>query len=69
MNTFIAIIPLILFFAFWCFVIWFIITLVLSNKERVINPSLQALVMVVYFLPHGFLSLPLHLYHIHVIDM
>ena len=34
MHTLIGIIPLILFFAFWCFVIWFIITLVLSNKER-----------------------------------
>lgn len=34
MNTFIALIPVIIFFAFWIFVIWFIVTLVQSNKER-----------------------------------
>ncbi|MEK4243920.1 MULTISPECIES: hypothetical protein [unclassified Psychrobacillus] len=33
-NTIIAIIPLILFFAFWIFIIWFVITLVHSSKER-----------------------------------
>ncbi|NME05485.1 hypothetical protein [Psychrobacillus sp. BL-248-WT-3] len=51
MNTFIAIIPLILFFAFWCFVIWFIITLILSNKER--NELLREISRKLDNLPHS----------------
>lgn len=34
MNTFIALIPLLIFLAFWIFIIWFVITLVKSSNER-----------------------------------
>lgn len=34
MNSFVALIPILIFFAFWIFIIWFVITLVKSSSER-----------------------------------